>query len=126
MKNYIKISLLLISLNSCVFDFVHPFFVVKNNTNKNIRIYFSNFKAIDSISYLNRYSIVYMNHIYTSDKFQNDFNNKTQIYMYVYDEDSIKLYLNSKTNKIAIKRAFLQRWNLYLNKLNSRDTLIIN
>ena len=117
-------------LSSCVLDNLKTFCYIRNNSNKNITIRFSNSEILDSIEFYNENWNTKINSHSTfkvykdSDKFFSK-NNKI-LYVFYLDSDTISTLINKENTKEIIKRSLLQTISIDVNSIKMSDTLKFN
>ena len=131
MKPYHVYILILCLLSSCVIDIFIPVFTLRNETDRKIRIYYSNDKNIDT-SFLNeKYAIILPHEIHSplkgdihTDKENYIADTSKKLYLFIFDNDTIDKLKSKENMEMIAEKSFLERRLINIREITSKDTLV--
>lgn len=122
----------LVSFTACVVDSFKPVFDVFNNSKNNLRICFTNNKAIDTVDLYSKYTILPFGEGASTIMYSTLFDKKKyhntdiKLFMHILNNDSIIKYKNLNEDfQFIVRKSLIEIREVDLLNINEKDTLFI-
>jgi hypothetical protein len=122
----------LVSFTACVFDSFKPVFDVFNNSKNNLRICFTNNKAIDTVDLYSKYTILPFGEGASTIMYSTLFDKKKyhntdiKLFMHILNNDSIIKYKKLNEDfQFIVRKSLIEIREVDLLNINEKDTLFI-
>lgn len=129
MKPYYSYIIILLLLNSCILDSFDPLFNISNNSNQEIRIYFSNTANMKAAILEGKSAIISPHDMYFPVKGVSIFNKKDyadtskKLHLFIFDNVTFdQLKTNENLEKVA-EKSFLEIKLINIRDIMPKDTI---